>query len=56
MLHEIGLYLLGRQLEVLPCGKEVEVKDDWKRVSVRFILRLQKDLINIAVDIQQNLI
>lgn len=34
VLHEIGLYLLGRQLEVLPCGKEVEVKDDWKGASL----------------------
>lgn len=48
----IGLYLLGRQLEALPCGKEVEVKS----LSVGFILRLQEDLSNIAVDIQQNLI
>lgn len=34
VLREIGLYLLGRHLEALPCGKEVEVKDDWKRASL----------------------
>lgn len=34
VLHESEWYLLGRQLEALPCGKEVEVKDDWKRASL----------------------
>jgi len=32
-LREVGLYLLRRQREALPCGKEAEVRDDWKRAS-----------------------